>query len=234
MLISPFTVVVIATLNEEEGIGPTISEFKEILEDSMYLVVDGNSTDRTVEIAKELGADVFVQEGRGKGNAISQAIDHIRYDPEFVVFTDADFTYPAKYVLDMIRILEEKPNVGMVLGNRFNHLLTSAAMKNPFYIGNRLLAVTQRVLNSVDLNDPLTGLRVMRWEILKGWTPTSQGFDIEAEMNHLVEHQGYQIVEISVPYRVRLGEKKLKLRHGFTIFRRIITESVRSNFAHGR
>jgi dolichol-phosphate mannosyltransferase len=234
MLISPFTVVVIATLNEEEGIGPTISEFKKILEDSMYLVVDGNSTDRTVEIAKELGADVFVQEGRGKGNAISQAIDRISHDPEYAVFTDADFTYPAKYVLEMIRILEEKPNVGMVLGNRFNHLLTSVAMKNPFYMGNRLLAVTQRVLNGVDLNDPLTGLRVVRWEILKGWKPESKGFDIEAEMNHLVEHQGYQIVEISVPYRVRLGEKKLKLRHGFTIFRRIITESVRSNFAHGR
>src|SRR3990170_3461865 len=143
--------------------------------------------------------------------------------------TIADFTYPAKYVLEMIRILNENPRVGMVTGNRFNQSLNSSAMKNPFYAGNRLIAFTQRVLNGVDLEDPLTGLRVIRWEILKGWKPTSQGFDIEAEMNHRVERAGYQTIEIPVQYRARLGEKKLKLRHGFTIFRRIIAESLKSN-----
>jgi len=33
-------------------------------------------------------------------------------------------------------------------------------------------------------------------------------------------------VEIPIDYRSRLGEKKLKLRHGFTILRRIISESI--------
>ncbi len=222
----PSTAVIIAALNEEEGIGPTLAELREILGDRYCLVVDGNSTDRTVEIAKELGADVLAQTGEGKGNAISEAIDSLRFDPKYVVFTDADFTYPSKYVLDMIRILEEDPNVGMVLGNRFNHLLTPAAMRNPFYMGNRFLAIAQLILNGVDLNDPLTGLRVLRWEILKGWKPKSKGFDFEAELNHHVERRGYQIVEISIPYRVRLGEKKLKLRHGLSILKRIITESL--------
>ena len=226
MLSFPSIAVIVAALNEEEGIGSTLAELREILGDPFYLVVDGNSADRTVEIAKELGADVLAQKGRGKGNAISEAIGSINFDPEYVVFTDADFTYPAKYVLDMIRILEEKPNVGMVTGNRFNHLLTPAAMKNPFYMGNRFLAIAQLLLNGVDLNDPLTGLRVVRWEILKGWRPKSKGFDFEAELNHHVERRGYQIVEISIPYRVRLGEKKLKLRHGFTILKRIISESL--------
>ena len=222
----PSIAVIIAAYNEEWGVGPTLAEVREILDDPFYLVVDGNSTDRTVEIAKELGANVFVQEGRGKGNAISQAIDRIRHDPEYTVFIDADFTYPAKYISEMIRILEEKPNVGMVLGNRFNHLLTSAIMKDTFYLGNRFLAITQRLLNGVHLNDPLTGLRVVRWEILKGWKPKSKGFDIEAELNHQVERRGYQILEVSIPYRKRLGEKKLKLRHGFSIFKRIIAESL--------
>ena len=222
----PSIVVVIAALNEEEGIGPTLAEFREILEDPLYIVVDGNSTDRTVEIGKELGAEVLLQKGRGKGNAISEALEHVNSEPEYVVFTDADFTYPAKYILDMIRILEERPRVGMVTGNRFNHLLTSEAMKNPFYIGNRLLAITQRVLNGVDLNDPLTGFRVVRWGVLKGWKPKSKGFDIEAELNHQVERMGYRTVEVPIPYRTRLGEKKLKLRHGFSIFRRIIAESL--------
>lgn len=222
----PSIVVIIAAYNEEEGIGSTLAELKEVLNDSFYVVVDGNSTDRTVEIAKELGAEVFVQEGHGKGKAISQAVNRIRDYPEYVIFTDADFTYPAKYVLDMIRALEENPSVGMVTGNRFNHLLTPAAMTNPFYIGNRLLAIVQHVLNGVDMNDPLTGLRVVRWDVLKNWNPKSEGFDIEAELNHQVERMGYQIKEISIPYRTRLGEKKLKLRHGFNILKRIISESM--------
>jgi len=129
----------------------------------------------------------------------------------------------------MIQILDENPNVGMVTGNRFNHFLTSIAMKNPFYAGNRLIAVTQRILNGVDLNDPLTGMRVVRWGILKGWKPKSTGFDIEAEINHRVERAGYQTMEIPVQYRARVGEKKLKLRHGLAIFKRIISESIQSN-----
>lgn len=218
--------VVIAALNEEEGIGSTLAELREVLGDSQCLVIDGNSMDRTVEIAKELGADVLTQKGRGKGNAISEALAFINWDPKYLVFTDADFTYPFKCVLDMIQVLERNPDIGMVTGNRFNHLLTPAAMKNPFYIGNRLLAIAQLLLNGVDLNDPLTGLRVVRWRILKGWKPKSKGFDIEAELNHRVENSGYQIQEISIPYRTRLGEKKLKLRHGLSILRRIIGESL--------
>ena len=222
----PSIVVIIAALNEEEGIGPTLAEVREILNEPSCLVVDGNSIDRTVEIAKELGAEVFFQEGVGKGDAVSKAIRCVQDNPKYVVLIDADFTYPVKYVLDMIQILEENPGVGMVLGNRFNHLLTPAAMKNPFYMGNRFLAIAHLLLNGVGLNDPLTGLRVVRWEILKGWKPKSKGFDIEVELNRHVEHHGFGIEEISIPYRVRLGEKKLKLRHGLTILKRIILGSL--------
>ena len=58
--------VVIATLNEEEGIGPTISELQKVLHNPYLIVVDGNSVDRTIEIAKNMGADVLLQEGREK------------------------------------------------------------------------------------------------------------------------------------------------------------------------
>ena len=222
----PSVLVIIAALNEEEGIGPSLAELREVLENPTYLVVDGNSTDRTVEIAKEMGADVLFQEGSGKGDAIAQAIGYVDSDVKYVVFIDADFTYPAEYLPEMIRILEENPEVGMVIGNRFNHSLHFRAMKSPFYVGNRFLALAQHFFNGVDLRDPLTGLRVVRWRILKNWEPRSRGFDIEAEMNHRVERRGYKTVEVPINYRSRLGEKKLKLRHGFKILRRIISESL--------
>ncbi|MFX0212359.1 MAG: glycosyltransferase family 2 protein [Candidatus Hodarchaeota archaeon] len=218
--------VMVTTLNEEEGIGPTLAELKTVLEDPKYLVVDGNSRDRTVEIAKEMGAEILLQEGSGKGQAIAHAIRCIDSDVKYVIFIDGDFTYPAKYLPEMLRILEEDPGVGMVNGNRFNSHLHFRAMKSPFYVGNRFLAWAQLLLNGVDLRDPLTGLRVVRWEILKNWEPKSKGFDIEAEMNHRVERKGYKTVEIPIKYRSRLGEKKLKLRHGVSILKRIISESL--------
>ena len=209
---SPFVLVIIAALNEEKGITRSLAEMKLVLEDSRYLVVDGNSIDRTVEFAKEMGAEILFQEGSGKGGAIAQAIKSVNSDVNYVVFTDADFTYPTKCVPEMIRILESNPNIGMVTGNRFNHSLKSSAMKSFFFIGNRILSWAHRLLNGVSLNDPLTGLRVIRWQILKNWEPKSKGFDIEAEMNHHVEHRGYSILEVPIKYRSRVGEKKLKLR----------------------
>lgn len=217
---------IIAALNEELGIGLTIAELQQFLEKPWVLVVDGNSCDRTVEVAKDMHADVLLQEGKGKGDALAQAIRQVDVDVEYVVLTDADYTYPAEYLSEMIRILDENPDVGMVCGNRFNHHLNAAAMRNAFYFGNRLLAFTHNMLNGVALRDPLTGLRVIRWELLKDWRPKSKGFDIEVELNHHVERMGYDIREIDIAYRPRLGEKKLRLKHGVTILKRIMLEST--------
>ena len=217
---------IVAALDEEEGIGLTIAELRQYLDNLSVLVVDGRSDDRTVELAKDLNADVILQEGKGKGDAIGEAIRKVDFDVDYVVFTDADYTYPAEYLPRMLRILEDNPKIGMVCGNRFNSHFHLESMNNKFYLGNRMLAFTHNLLNGVNLRDPLTGLRVVRWEILKDWKPRSKGFDVEVELNHLVENKGYTITEMPIHYRQRLGEKKLKLRHGFTIFRRIITESI--------
>jgi dolichol-phosphate mannosyltransferase len=228
---NPSILVIVAALDEEAGIGPSLSELRIVLRDSKYLVVDGNSRDRTVKIAKDMGAEILFQDGSaGKGAAIAQAIKHVNSDEiKYVIFTDADYTYPANCVPEMIQILEENPDVGMVCGNRFNHHLDWKAMKSPFYMGNRILAWAQLLLNGVDLRDPLTGLRVVKWSILKGWEPKSKGFDIEAEMNHRVENMGYKTLELPIKYRPRLGDKKLKLRHGFSILKRIVSESLISS-----
>jgi len=219
--------VVIATLNEEEGIGPTIGELQKVLDNPYLVVVDGNSVDKTIEIAKNMGADVLLQEGKGKGLAMFQGFRQLSSKVPFVVFTDADFTYPAEFLPKMIEVLEQNPNVGMVIGNRFKgEYNLSKTVTNPFYLGNRLLALAQTVMNGVKLEDPLSGLRVVRSEVLEGWQPKSKGFDVEAEMNALVGRRGYQIIEVPIDYRDRLGEKKLKLRHGLGIMKRILAESL--------
>jgi dolichol-phosphate mannosyltransferase len=224
---TPHTTVVIATLNEEEGVGPTIEEIKKFLDNPYILVVDGWSHDRTVEIAKNMGAEILFQEGIGKGNALRHGIQQLGSNVRYVVFTDADYTYPAEHIPKMIEILEDNPDVGMVIGNRFSKEFSfKDASNSAFYTGNRLLAFAQHIVNGIKLTDPLSGLRVVRHEILKDWKPKSEGFDVEAEMNYRVERSGYKTTEIPIQYRPRLGEKKLKLRHGFSILRRILAESL--------
>jgi glycosyltransferase involved in cell wall biosynthesis len=221
----PSMQVIIAALNEEEGIGPTIAELKEYLCMAKILVVDGNSFDKTVEEAKILGAEIVFQDGRGKGDAFAKAIEHIAPDTDYVIITDADFTYPSKHIPKMIRTLEANPSIGMVCGNRFTEDLDSRALHNVFYLGNRLIAFTHNFLNGIQLADPLTGLRVVRAEILRNWKVKSKGFDIEVELNHRVEREGFGIVEIPIQYRERLGEKKLKVRDGVEILKRILLET---------
>lgn len=218
--------MIIAALNEEKGVGLTIAELRDKLDFANILVVDGHSHDRTVEVSKDLGADVVCQDGFGKGNAISKAFRLTGDSADYVVLTDADFTYPAEYIPKMIRILECNPDVGMVCGNRFNGNVDSEAFHSEFFFGNRVLALIHGVLNGAYLLDPLTGLRVIRADIIRNWTANSRGFDIEVELNSLVLKKGYRIVEVPIHYRKRLGEKKLKIIHGLTIFKRMMSEAL--------
>lgn len=218
--------LVVPALNEEHGIGPTLTEFLDNVEFSNVLVVDGHSIDRTVEIAKNLGAEIAFQDGFGKGNAIAKALERINWNTKYVVLTDADYTYPSEYVHEMIEILERNPQVGMVCGNRFSGNTDPKAVRSSFYFGNKLLALAHNMLNGVSMRDPLTGLRVIRTEILRNWAVKSQSFDIEVELNSRVEKKGYTIIEVPIKYRQRIGEKKLKAKHGATILKRILHETL--------
>lgn len=217
--------LVIAALNEEEGIGATIAEMKDYLGDISTLVVDGKSDDKTAQLAKNMGARVIYQDGKGKGDAFAKALENLEPTAKYIILTDADYTYPAEYVPDMIKILDEYPEVGMVCGNRFNGHLEKEALHRVFHAGNKMIAFAHKVLNDVELKDPLTGLRVIRVDAVRNWKVKSKGFDIEVELNNYVQKKGYLTREILIDYRERMGKKKLKARDGFAILRRILKDA---------
>lgn len=222
----PSILVLVAAKNEEEGIEFTLSELNKHLKGSRFLVVDGDSRDQTVHKAKSLGAEVIFQKGKGKGNAIGCALDYLEDVFDYVVLIDGDYTYPAEHIPQMIEVLEKNPQVGMVCGNRFNHNLHLDVMNNMLIFGNRVIAFIHNLVNGVNLRDPLSGLRVIRGELIKNWQPRSAGFDIEVELNHYIKRRGYRIAEVEIVYRERVGEKKLRVKDGLTILRRIIVESI--------
>ena len=121
----PSLAVIIPALNEAAGIFRTILELKQELQEfggkSTYLVVDGHSTDETGHIAHRLGAVVLEQEGVGKGDAFRQALLHVPESSKYVVLMDADYTYPAEHIPEMVNLMESDPSIGMVSGNRFGN-----------------------------------------------------------------------------------------------------------------
>ena len=220
--------MLIPALNEESGIGPTINDLNSKLGNQHILLIDGNSCDNTVQIAKESGAEILFQKGRGKGPALYQGLKHTKLQTGYIILIDADYTYPAKEIPIMIDILDKNPKVGMVTGNRLSNILEKKNLSCLIYLWNKLLSLAHNLLNGISLNDPLSGLRVIRAEILRDWSLESKGFDIEIELNLLVRRKGYDIAEIPTRYRPRKGEKKLKIKDGWVILQRIIKESVNS------
>jgi hypothetical protein len=114
-----------------------------------------------------MGVEVIPQKGLGKGDVATTIKHVINIDINYVALTNVIFTYPAEYFPEMVRILDEKPNVGMVYGNWFNNHSYLGKRRNILYTGNRAIALIHNLLNGVNMYDTLTDLRVVRWEIFK-------------------------------------------------------------------
>jgi glycosyltransferase involved in cell wall biosynthesis len=78
--------VAIITFNEEENIGRTLASVKDIADE--IILVDSGSTDRTVEIAKQFGAKVFIEEWKGFAAQKNSALDKCTCD--WILSLDAD------------------------------------------------------------------------------------------------------------------------------------------------
>ncbi|MEM2178051.1 MAG: glycosyltransferase [Candidatus Methanomethylicaceae archaeon] len=204
--------IVLPTLNEEEAIGKVIDEikaegFKNIL------VVDGYSSDRTVEIAKSKGVEVIFQEGSGKAGAIRTALKRI--STPYMLVMDADGTYNPR---DIWTLLNNAHDYDEVIGFRINR-------KNiPFIhrIGNKIISIVFGLLMGKKIHDPCSGMYLLKTNLIKKLELTSSGFDVEVEIAGQIASLG-DIIEVPISYRKRIGKGKLKTwREGFGIILAII------------
>jgi glycosyltransferase involved in cell wall biosynthesis len=216
--------VIIPALNEEETIGRVIDEVpKEDMEQSGYrvelLVIDNDSTDRTKEVAEEKGARVIVEPVRGKGKAIRTAFESV--SGEFIFMLDADYTYPATHIPEMLKVLEEGCDV--VLGSRLKGRMEKGAMSRLNLVGNHLLAFLANMLYGTEISDLCTGYWGFRRKVIKELELDAIGFELEANMLTEIAKKGYRIGEVPVNYRRRATSPKLgSLKDGFRIGRTLI------------
>ena len=198
--------VIIPTKNEEESISLMVRELPmEIIKE--VIVVDGHSTDRTVEVARELGVKVIPQQGDGYGNAINTALKEAR--GEYVTFMDADASYNPHSLFDLKRIIEEN-DIDICFCSRY--LPESGSDDDTIirYLGNKLFTSLLRLVHGVKISDALFLYCLAKRKVFDEISMVSGGFDWCIEFPIRVHNSGFKYREIPSFERKRVaGESKV-------------------------
>lgn len=199
--------VLIPTLNEAEAIGEVIEELQAVGFDRI-LVVDGGSTDGTQSIAVDAGAEVMVQSGSGKGQAVVEGVEAI--DRPYVLMLDGDGTYRAD---DAHAVLEPvvTGEADHAIGNRFANM-EPGAMTRLNRFGNRQINRLFRLIHRRELTDILSGYRAFTTASFESLNLSATGFGIEAEMTGECARHGHTLAEVPITYERRASETETKLR----------------------
>jgi len=115
--------VVLITFNEEANLARTLRSVQSLVEDGKgeIIVVDAESSDRTVEIAKSFGAKLFVEEWKGFAAQKNSALDKASGD--WILSLDADEEVEPALAGEIIDVVAKSPDVGGFWISRKNHFL---------------------------------------------------------------------------------------------------------------
>ena len=205
--------VLLPAYNEEQAVTRVLEEIVEALarESIRYeiLVVDDASTDRTAEVAEQFGRDcwqcpvrvVRCPENRGAGAARKVGIRHAW--GEIVVMLDADGSYPAGAIPELLRHF---PAYDQVNGARTSEQGTLPWLRRPAKWFIRKLACYLTGHKIPDLN---TGLKAFKRDAMLPWLwVVPDGFSCVTTMTLAFLTNGYSVKYVPTAYRPRIGRSK--------------------------
>lgn len=203
--------VVIPALNEEAAIADVINGCKPFC--SEIVVVDGHSTDRTRDIAKGLGANVVLDNKKGKGDAIRRAINFVNGD--IIVFIDADGSHDPK---DIPRLAEPilKGEADHVSGSRL--MGGSSEMHGGFdeclrLMGSSFITACVNRRFGVKLSESQNGFRAIRKNVIDQLGLKENITTIEQEMVIKTLRKSFRMAEVPChEYKRRGGHSKIVLK----------------------
>jgi len=214
--------LLIPCYNEEKTIGKVIADARKYIPEAVIYIYDNNSTDQTVEVARDAGVIVRHEYQQGKGNVIRRMFREI--EAECYLMTDGDDTYPLEYASEMAeKVLEHKTD--MVVGDRLSSTYFTEN-KRPFHnMGNSLVRWSINNLFDCKIKDIMTGYRAFSYNFAKTFPVLSKGFEIETEMTIHAVNNNMSIENIIVEYRDRPSGSVSKLNtytDGLKVIRTII------------
>ena len=203
--------VVIPCYNEEEGVRYVIDGLPECIDE--VVVVDNNSTDRTAEVARSLGANVVFEKRKGYGAAYKAGLPAATGD--VIVTLDGDGTYPSEQIPELVDYLEDQ-NLDFISASRFP-LKNPEAMNFTNKIGNNVLTIAMLLLYGTPIKDSQSGMWIFHTRVLPKLNLTSDGMPLSEEIKiEAIRAKDVAFAEYHVNYHPRVGEVKLdKWRDGF-------------------
>ena len=196
--------VVLPTLNEEGALRQVIPRLRATFDrlgvKGELLVVDGRSTDKTVEVAKSAGARVLVQTGKGLGNALREGL--VAADSPWVAVVDADGSHPPEILADM---WSKRDRADLVIASRY--VPGGSAVMGPVrQVLSRSLNLVSRAVLSLPVSDSSGGFRLYRAELARAAAAeaTARDFTVQQELLVGILSRGGRVLEIPFRYEPRL------------------------------
>ena len=210
----PEVSVVIPSMNEEATIGRCINDVRRALAPKQIeyeIIIADNSTDKTAEIARSLGAIVIKPEKMGYGNAYLAGLSRARGD--FIVIADSDGTYDLSLIPQFLEPLKEGV-ADFIIGNRFGGTILKGAMPwHHRYIGNPLLTKILNWLFKIRVSDAHCGMRAFTREAYEKMNLKAGGMEFASEMVIEAARKNLRIKEVPITYYPRILPSKL---HSFS------------------
>jgi glycosyltransferase involved in cell wall biosynthesis len=240
----PTVTVVIPAKNEELNLphvlGALSAEFHEVI------LVDGNSTDDTIAVARQLRPDIIVmgQTRKGKGNALACGFETATGD--YIVMLDADGSSDPAEITRFVAALNE--GADFAKGSRFMPGAGSSDISRLRQWGNFWLNKVVNVLYGTRYTDLCYGYNAFRRDCLvamglngehqigveSGTMLWGDGFEVETLINVRIAKAGLKVAEVpSFEHARRHGESNLNaFSDGLRVLRTIHFERKRGRQRH--
>jgi glycosyltransferase involved in cell wall biosynthesis len=208
-------IIFLPAYNEEDSIGEVLAKiprhFHELVEVEA-LVIDDGSTDNTIKVAKENGADHIVQKDKnmGLGSAVRTGLrECYRLGADIAVMIDADNEYPAEQIPNILAPIFQG-EADYTMGSRFKG--TIKGMKLHRRLGNYVFTMIQAILLRRWIYDGQSGMRAFSRQAMEHGEIIHDYNYAQVITLNLVR-KGFRVKEIPITYQVRTkGESFIKFR----------------------
>lgn len=223
-------VVVLPAYNAALTLEKTISEIPREVVDEIVLV-DDNSTDNSIEVAKRIGIKHIIEHTRNKGYGGNQKSCYdkaLELNADIIIMLHPDYQYTPKLLLPMISVIGNDL-YKVVFASR---ILGKGALKGGMpmykYISNRFLTLFQNILMNQKLSEYHTGYRAYHKDVLKkiNYSQNSDDFIFDNEMVAQIFYNDFEIAEITCPTKYFEEASSINLKRSITYGLGVLKVSV--------